>query len=233
MNFDYHLSDIDALINFIKDHCNKGWIGSLDFIRTRYNYILKSMPYDWYFCKGLSSDNIDENMKGNLMEADALLCNLYTLKGRLLACEEYSTFHINVEFDDIKKIIIDSINNSILSIEIAIAWLTNDDIIQSLRQKLNNSVSIRIILNDDPTNADSIRKLSDYKIPLKKCPPGGLYNNNIMHNKFCIFDNSTIITGSYNWTNSANYNNENIVIITNQDLANKFLLQFNKLWMNN
>jgi phospholipase D len=39
-------------------------------------------------------------------------------------------------------------------------------------------------------------------------------NEAIMHNKFAIIDNSTVITGSFNWTNAADKKNcENIVII--------------------
>lgn len=39
-------------------------------------------------------------------------------------------------------------------------------------------------------------------------------NEAIMHNKFAIIDNTTVITGSFNWTNAADKKNcENIVII--------------------
>lgn len=223
------LSDINELIKLIEKHSNQGWIGSLDFIRIRYNDVLKSIPYNWYFCKGLSSNNINIDMQGNLMEADALLCNLNTLKGRLLACKKYSNIHINVEFDEIKREILNHINNSKISIEIAVAWLTDHEVITALSNKLQESVSIRVILDDDDINKESIRNFCRLNIPTKPIPPFG-FCGNIMHNKFSIFDNDTVITGSYNWTNKACYNNENIVIVINQDVARNFLLQFNKLW---
>ena len=54
---------------------------------------------------------------------------------------------------------------------------------------------------------------------------------NLMHNKFAVIDNSVVITGSFNWSNQAvNYNQENILIIENKILAERYSNEFNKLW---
>ena len=54
---------------------------------------------------------------------------------------------------------------------------------------------------------------------------------NLMHNKFVVIDNSVVITGSFNWSNQAvNYNQENILIIENKILAERYSNEFNKLW---
>jgi hypothetical protein len=52
-----------------------------------------------------------------------------------------------------------------------------------------------------------------------------------MHNKYCIIDSNTVITGSYNYTYFAeSINQENIVIIKdNEDIINKYKENFNKL----
>ena len=50
-----------------------------------------------------------------------------------------------------------------------------------------------------------------------------------MHNKFAIFDDTIIITGSYNWSSNAAKNIENIVIILDKELADSFILKFNQL----
>ena len=53
----------------------------------------------------------------------------------------------------------------------------------------------------------------------------------IMHNKFCIIDDSITITGSYNWTVSADLrNDENVLIIKSRELARRYREQFNKFW---
>jgi hypothetical protein len=49
----------------------------------------------------------------------------------------------------------------------------------------------------------------------------------IMHNKFCVIDGATVITGSYNWSKQAQENWENITIIGDHpELARQFLLEF-------
>ncbi|EOU3983019.1 phospholipase D family protein [Escherichia coli] len=54
----------------------------------------------------------------------------------------------------------------------------------------------------------------------------------IMHNKFMVFDEKTVQTGSFNYTSSAvNRNAENVIVIKdNKDVAKKFKQQFCKLW---
>jgi len=52
-----------------------------------------------------------------------------------------------------------------------------------------------------------------------------------MHNKFCILDNSKVITGSMNPTkNDANRNNNNLIIIESKTLAGNYLDEFNEMW---
>jgi phosphatidylserine/phosphatidylglycerophosphate/cardiolipin synthase-like enzyme len=56
------------------------------------------------------------------------------------------------------------------------------------------------------------------------------YSYALMHNKFCIFDNVTIMTGSMNPTVRGNYyNNNNLVIIKSKALAKNYLDEFNEL----
>ena len=58
-------------------------------------------------------------------------------------------------------------------------------------------------------------------------------NNYIMHNKFAIIDNRILLTGSYNWTFSANNrNDENLQIIDDPGIIEIFQNQFVNLWTN-
>ena len=72
-----------------------------------------------------------------------------------------------------------------------------------------------------------VHKLSDLGIPVKK---------NItryqMHNKYVIIDRCLVITGSFNWTAKAvNKNQENILLLENKELAEKYLSEYEKLWL--
>ncbi len=58
-------------------------------------------------------------------------------------------------------------------------------------------------------------------------------NNYIMHNKFAIIDNRILLTGSYNWTFSANNRNyENLMVIDDPEIIEIFQNQFINLWTN-
>ncbi|MGN0935860.1 phospholipase D-like domain-containing protein [Acinetobacter amyesii] len=50
-----------------------------------------------------------------------------------------------------------------------------------------------------------------------------------MHHKFCIIDLKKVITGSFNWTVKASFNNENIAVIEQREQAEKFADEFIKL----
>ena len=53
----------------------------------------------------------------------------------------------------------------------------------------------------------------------------------IMHNKVAIIDNRIVITGSFNWTNSAeNNNNENLIVIHSVDVASRYESEFQNIW---
>lgn len=51
-----------------------------------------------------------------------------------------------------------------------------------------------------------------------------------MHNKFCVIDNQIVITGSYNWSDNAEYkNDENISIQVDPKQATKYSVKFREL----
>ncbi len=52
-----------------------------------------------------------------------------------------------------------------------------------------------------------------------------------MHDKVFIIDGSIVVTGSFNFSESAaNSNDENVLIIHNTDIANAYLEEFNRRW---
>lgn len=94
------------------------------------------------------------------------------------------------------------------SIKIAVAWFTNDLLFQPLLLKLGAGVSVELILNKDEINCSADNEVDFDEF----VNAGGVLRWNdskqLMHDKFCIIDNRIVITGSYNWTNKAEYNSE-------------------------
>jgi hypothetical protein len=116
------------------------------------------------------------------------------------------------------------------TIHIAVAWFTNKELFDILKIKAQNNCNVFIIINDDEINNKSTIPFDTLKLENLKIFKTGLMDNELMHNKFCIIDHSTAITGSYNWSYRAQTNFENIVITYNDNiLANQFLEEFNRI----
>ena len=114
------------------------------------------------------------------------------------------------------------------SIKIAVAWFTNDLLFQPLLLKLATGVKVDLILNKDEINLSSS---IDFNLFAQQ--GGNLYwneSNRLMHEKFCIIDDRVVITGSYNWTNKAEHNDESISVFTDDTSTILFYLDlFGKL----
>jgi phosphatidylserine/phosphatidylglycerophosphate/cardiolipin synthase-like enzyme len=54
----------------------------------------------------------------------------------------------------------------------------------------------------------------------------------LMHNKFCIINSTTVITGSFNPRAAAKDNYNNMIIINSKTLAKNYLNEFYELWNN-
>lgn len=103
------------------------------------------------------------------------------------------------------------------SICIAVAWFTNDLLFQPLMMKLQLGINVELILNHDEINVSEDNEI-DFNAFIDA--GGKLHwnrSNQLMHDKFCIIDDRIVITGSYNWTNKAEYNNENISVFCDED----------------
>ncbi|TAH22489.1 MAG: tetratricopeptide repeat protein [Cytophagales bacterium] len=135
-----------------------------------------------------------------------------------------------VFFKNIQHTIISELQDAQQSIQIAVCWFTNKAIFDILAQKASQGVSLSIILLDDYTNK---RKEG---LPLNDLIGLGvkLYFSDKMspiHHKFCIIDNATLLTGSYDWTYfSESKAIDNLMLIKeNQALIDAFAGEFSML----
>jgi phosphatidylserine/phosphatidylglycerophosphate/cardiolipin synthase-like enzyme len=110
-------------------------------------------------------------------------------------------------FSEIKDVIIKLIDTSKSEISIAVAWFTHRDLYQALLNALDRNVQVSIILIDDIINRGP--NALDFTLFINKGGKVRFMNTKkiLMHNKFCIFDKEALITGSYNWTYSAELRN--------------------------
>jgi len=134
-------------------------------------------------------------------------------------------------YDDPESTIIKSIDDSKEFINIAMYTFTDREIAQAIIRAKDRGVNIKIYLDRSQVNA----KYSKSRYFINNGIEGIRIssNNSIMHNKFAVIDNKIVITGSYNWTASAGErNDENLLIIDDKNIIEKYQNQFNNLWNN-
>jgi phosphatidylserine/phosphatidylglycerophosphate/cardiolipin synthase-like enzyme len=120
--------------------------------------------------------------------------------------------------DNCEEVLFSYIKNSQNTIHCAFYDLDLDNISALLGEK-SKTADVRLVI--DNGNKNNI------------ITQGIVYDTNsqLMHNKFCILDNSVVLTGSMNPTyNDAYRNNNNLVVIKSKNLANNYELEFNELW---
>lgn len=134
-------------------------------------------------------------------------------------------------YDDPESIIIKNIDDSKEFINIAMYTFTDREIAQAIIRAKDRGVNIKIYLDRSQVNA----KYSKSRYFINNGIEGIRIssNNYIMHNKFAVIDNKIVITGSYNWTASAGErNDENLLVINDNNIIEKYQNQFNNLWNN-
>ena len=128
--------------------------------------------------------------------------------------------------DDCASHIVDLIKNAESSIYFMSFSFTNEEIADALVMK--DSVDVRGIFDSSQSSGkySQFKRLQEFGINVKKDS-----NKYKMHHKVFIIDNETVVTGSFNPTLSADAkNDENLLIIHDKKIANKFLREFNSLW---
>lgn len=133
-------------------------------------------------------------------------------------------------YDNPQKEIIKNINQAEAFINIAMYIFTDREIALPLIKAQERGVKIRLYLDKDQVDY----QYSQSRFLVQKGIKTRISTNNyIMHNKFAIIDNRLLLTGSYNWTFSANNrNDENLMVINDPEIIEIFQNQFANLWTN-
>jgi len=133
-------------------------------------------------------------------------------------------------YDNPQKEIIKNINQAEAFINIAMYIFTDREIALPLVKAQERGVKVRLYLDKDQVDY----KYSQSRFLVQKGIKIRISSNKyIMHNKFAVIDNRILLTGSYNWTFSANHrNDENLMVIDVPEIIEIFQNQFVNLWTN-
>ena len=131
--------------------------------------------------------------------------------------------------------ILTNINNAKETIDMAIYGYSRTPAIEkALIAAIERGVKVRLVYDMNPSgqniypNTDIITKIiSDNKSDI-----GSIEANSIMHNKFYIFDNKILITGSANLshTDMSGFNSNVIAVIESEEIAQMYKKEFEQMY---
>ena len=111
-------------------------------------------------------------------------------------------------------------------IDIAVYSITNPKIANAIIAAHRRGARVRILT--DRTMAGHKSSMID-ELVAAGIPVRTNRRHKIEHNKFAVFDNRRMVTGSYNWTTAATkYNSENCIFLTHP--AQEYSKRFEYLW---
>jgi phosphatidylserine/phosphatidylglycerophosphate/cardiolipin synthase-like enzyme len=118
-------------------------------------------------------------------------------------------------------------------LDVAIHDLDLESVTDATATAAQRGVRVRVVLESDVMRSRervkqaAVEKLRSAEIPLVEDRPNGT-----MHHKFTVVDGRWVETGSWNYTFSETYrNNNNAIVIESKDLAANYTAEFEKMFV--
>jgi phosphatidylserine/phosphatidylglycerophosphate/cardiolipin synthase-like enzyme len=127
-----------------------------------------------------------------------------------------------------QEAVVEQIRKASQTIDIAMYFLSSRGIAHALVKAKENNVRVRIVLDEgqEIEAASKAGYLIKHGFEVRYHMGFGL-----MHNKFAVIDGKILITGSFNWTATAQERNEeNLLIISDEGTIEKYQERFEYLW---
>ena len=114
------------------------------------------------------------------------------------------------------------------SVHVMIYGFTLDYLSKALIDAMNRGVEVEVVIERE----NAYWRGSEYERLLRAGADVRLDGNpHTMHHKVVIIDGKIVITGSYNWTWSAeNRNDENVIVLMIRSLAKSYEKEFQRVW---
>lgn len=130
--------------------------------------------------------------------------------------------------DGVQDRVLDLINGANREVTLLAFAITSDPISNALLNAVDREVEVRGVVESSQIRimGSDVSMLLDGGVDLRFDK-----NYNLMHHKVVIIDSSIVLLGSYNFTRSAEEDNdENLLIIHDPALAEQFLIEFERLF---
>ena len=129
---------------------------------------------------------------------------------------------------DVAAAVIEVIDQSKTEVLVQAYGFTHNGIAQALVRAHGRGVTVKVLLDakTDSTNRFVTDILQSQQIPLRLDA-----NHAIAHNKVIVVDGEMVITGSFNFTNSAQTRNaENLLVLRSKGLADSYKSNWQAHW---
>ena len=118
------------------------------------------------------------------------------------------------------------------SAHVAIYAFTSEAIDDALIEAAGRGVEVQIVADlsqsSEPNEEPVLARLQNAGLDLRLASG---FNYGIMHHKFAVLDGRTVLTGSFNYTDSAkDRNDENLLVFADARLAATYETAFQELW---
>jgi mitochondrial cardiolipin hydrolase len=114
------------------------------------------------------------------------------------------------------------------AIDVCVFTITDDRISGELFRAHRRGVAVRIVSDDEKSTepGSDIRRLKEAGVPVRLD-----VSIHHMHHKFALFDERTLLTGSYNWTRAAaESNQDNFLVSSDAQLVRGYQAIFLRMW---
>ncbi len=130
--------------------------------------------------------------------------------------------------DGVAAHLVDLIAEAEASVDVLAFALTSDPIGEALIEAHRRGIPVRVVVERDQAGntGSEVDALQAAGVALRLDS-----NPNSMHHKVIVLDGDTVVTGSYNFSRSAEaFNDENLVVLHNHEIAVKYLVEFNRIY---
>ena len=179
--------------------------------------VLRLATLSEFYPKALNNCIIPEKYKIECADGE------YVMMGDVM--DSQNNVETEAHFQNIQNQIVAELNKARVSIIVVMAWFSNKILADKLIEKHKEGLDVKVAIYDDGINRKHGVELAGIDVKEIKALRGGK-----MHDKFCVIDNQVVITGSYNWSDNAEFkNDENIAILRDNKRASDFSVEYRHL----
>lgn len=156
-----------------------------------------------------------------------LLFLLLSLTGSPATAEIEALFSTEV---NIREALLKEIETLSETLDLALYEITSADLVQALARAKGRGVKVRVVTDSKQARIKSSRVNLLIKQGISVKTLGGK-EKGAMNHRFAILDGKKVITGSYDWSEGSGRGDyESILIIQDNDLADSYRKEFERLW---